>query len=119
MRIPLLAVAIVLWCLGSLGQERTLHTGARLVIAPTTVKDRAGHYINGLKESDFELYDNGTAQRVNADIEFIPISLVIAIQTSDTSVAALNKIHKIGSMLEPLVTGEDGQAAVVTFDDEV
>src|SRR5271155_962223 len=39
-------------------QEPILRVPVRLVVAPTSVTDRAGNFINGLTAADFQLYDN-------------------------------------------------------------
>jgi len=71
---------------------------------------------------DFTVLDNGVPQSATMD-DFIsglaPISLAIAIQSSGTSKLALAKIRQIGNMIQPLVMGTKGQAAVVTFDKEI
>ncbi len=99
--------------------QAPLRTTVRLVIAPTTVVDARGRYIDGLTERDFLLRDNGQPRDIHVDFAYIPISLVIAVECSFPSAAVLNKTHKIGSMIEPLVTGERGEVAVVAFDSEV
>jgi VWFA-related protein len=48
-----------------------------------------------------------------------PISLVIAIQSSGISSAALARIRRIGSLIQPLVIGHRGEAAVVVFDEDI
>lgn len=48
-----------------------------------------------------------------------PIALVVLIQTSDISLSALAKIRKVGAMIPEAVVGENGEAAVVTFDEQV
>jgi VWFA-related protein len=48
-----------------------------------------------------------------------PLSLVVAIQTSGISAAALEKVRKVGAMVQPLITGERGTAAVMGFDERV
>jgi VWFA-related protein len=48
-----------------------------------------------------------------------PVSLIVAVQCSGISAAVLAKINKVGAMIQPLVIGERGQAAVIAFDDEV
>jgi VWFA-related protein len=100
-------------------QGPELRTTVRLVIAPTTVTDRKGSYVDGLSEQDFRLTDNGVPRDVRVDFASVPISLVIAVQASEFSAAALNKLHRIGGMIEPLVTGERGEVAVVAFDSDV
>lgn len=100
-------------------QEPPLSTTVRLVIAPTTVTDSDGRYVDGLTEKDFLVYDNGKPQRIQADVTFVPISLVVAVQSNTLAAAALNKVHRIGPMLEPLILGERGEAAVLSYDDQV
>jgi len=48
-----------------------------------------------------------------------PIALVVAVQSSGISSAALAKVRKIGAMIQPLITGERGCAAVVAFAERV
>src|SRR5207237_6732820 len=43
-----------------------------VVIAPTTVLDKNGNYVNGLTIEDFKLYDNGKPQRITQDVAFEP-----------------------------------------------
>ncbi len=100
-------------------QMPTLRTTARLVVAPTTVVDGKGHYVFGLTARDFELYDNGKRREIRSDALYEPLSLVLAVQSSEFSAEVLNKMHRIGSLVEPLLAGERGEAAVVSFDSEV
>lgn len=99
-----------------LPQEPAFRTTVPLVIAPTTVTDRAGRYVDGLSAKDFLLYDNRRPQSLHLDVAFVPISLVVAVQSSAISAPALQKCRKIGSMIEPLIIGERGEAAVLAFD---
>ena len=48
-----------------------------------------------------------------------PVSVVVAVQSSGISAVALDKIQKVGAMIQPLIAGDKGRAAVITFDDEV
>jgi VWFA-related protein len=100
-------------------QEPTLSTTVRLVIAPATVTGPDGRYVDGLTEKDFLVLDNGNPQRIQADVTFVPISLVVAVQANILAAEALNKVHRIGPMLEPLILGERGEAAVLSYDDEI
>ncbi len=100
-------------------QPPDLKTTVRLVVAPTTVIGLDGEYIDGLKEDDFLVYDNGKQQTVHADVSFTPISLVIAVQSGVISAEAINKVRRIGGMISPLIIGERGEAAVIAFDNEV
>jgi VWFA-related protein len=89
------------------------------VLAPTTVLDRDGNFVNGLKVSDFVLYDNDKQQNIQADVIFQPISLVVCIQANAQVEALVPKIRKIGAELDTLVLGETGEAAVIAFDHRV
>src|SRR5436305_11094117 len=92
---------------------------ATLVIAPTTVTDAKGKYIDGLQPADLVLYDNGVRQPIKVDESFNPISLVVAIQTSSNSAAILDKLGSSGILLTDLLAGDRGETALVTFSDEV
>jgi VWFA-related protein len=91
-------------------------TTVNVVVAPVTVTNRDGDIVNGLQPSQFHLFDNGKEQNISVDVAFQPISLVIAIEASDRVEAVLTQIRKIGSLIEPLVIGEQGEAAVIAFD---
>src|ERR1700677_4165890 len=87
-----------------------------VVIVPTTVRDRNGDVVNGLQLQDFELYDNNKLQKITADVREEPLSIVVAVQRSSNLTEVLPKIQRIGSMLNQLLTGQDGEMAVVGFD---
>jgi VWFA-related protein len=94
----------------------TFRSGATVVIAPTTVRDRNGDYVNGLQLQDFQLYDNNRLQKINADVRDEPLSLVVAVQRSSNLTDFLPKVQLIGTQLNQLVAGQDGEIAVVGFD---
>ncbi len=110
---------IALVCCAALAQQSAFRSTTQLVIAPVTVKDDAGNFVNGLTAAQFELLDNGVSRPIQSDDLYVPISLVVAVQTNVNAAAALAKIRKIGPTFEPLVIGDHGEAAVVTYDDDV
>jgi VWFA-related protein len=97
----------------------TFRTSTTVVIAPTTVRERNGEFVNGLQLQDFELYDNNKLQKVNADVRDEPLSLVVAVQRSSNLTEVLPKIQRIGTELNQLVAGQDGEIAVVGFDHRI
>lgn len=115
--------AIALLCAVLLsGQDARFNSQSRLVVVPTTVTDSKGKSIDGLERPDFLILDNGKPQTAGVDVlgtGVAPIALVIAVQSSGISQAALEKVRKIGGMIQPLVTGERGCAALLTFDARV
>ncbi len=103
------------------GQE-TIRSESRLVIVPVTVMSGKHGYVTGLGEGDFELLDDGIPRPIRVDVAgtaVAPISLVIALQTCGISAAALAKVRKVGAMIQPLITGDGGEAALIGFDDDV
>jgi VWFA-related protein len=90
-----------------------------VVIVPTTVRDRNGTVIDGLQLQDFELYDNNKLQKITADVREEPLSLVVAVQRSSNLTEVLPKIQRIGSMLNQLLAGQDGEMAIIGFDHRI
>jgi VWFA-related protein len=90
-----------------------------LVVAPTSVTDAKGHYVDGLTAQDLVLYDNDIPQPMQMDWTAYPIDLVIAIQTSSNSGAVLDKLGGSGILATQLVAADAGQTAVLSFSDEV
>ena len=100
-------------------EDLKIRVGTNLVIVPTTVRSRSGDVIDGLQLQDFELYDNNKLQKVTADVRDEPLSLVVAVQRSSNIAEVLPKIQRIGSMLNQLLAGQDGEVAVVGFDHRI
>lgn len=100
----------------SSNEQPTFRVPVRVVEAPVTVIDKHGGYVDGLQPSDFKLFDNDKEQNIHVDVTFQPISLVIAIQASDQIEGILPKINKIGSLIQPILIGDQGEAAVLAFD---
>jgi len=118
----ILILAAVLCTLTVSGQQPTIQTNVPLVLVPVTVAERKGALIDGLTVDDFVLSDDGVRQKIHLDTSdtvLAPVSVVLAIQCSDISSTALAKINRVGGMIQPLIAGERGSAAVVAFDDEV
>ncbi len=116
-------LAAVLTVVTLLAQEPTIRTNVPLVLAPVTVYDSKGRSIDGLQADDFILRDDGVLQPQfqmdTSDTVVVPMAIVIAIQSSGISQPALEKIHRVGGMIQPLVSGEKGQAAVLAYDTEL
>src|SRR5579871_5283254 len=114
----LCALAVVL----SAQDQPTIRTNVPLVLVPVTVTDKKGNSIDGLKVDDFVIGDDGVRQDIRMDTSdsvLAPVSLVVAVQCSGISASALAKINRVGGMIQPLITGDRGSAAVIAFDDEV
>ena len=88
-----LALAILTLAVAARAQ---FHTAAPLVVAPTTVTDAKGHYVDGLTPQDLTLYDNNVPQQIQMDWMMFPIDLVVAVQTSSNSGAVIDKLGGTG-----------------------
>lgn len=97
----------------------TIREQFNFVLAPVTVLDRAGNFVNGLNVLDFQLYDNGVLQKITEDVATRPISLVVAIQANAAARQILPTVQKSSSLYGPLVAGETGEVAVLAFDHRV
>ena len=102
--------------------QQVIRSESRLVIVPTVVLDEKGAYVAGLTIADFLLLDDGTPRAIRVDTfdtGVAPVSLIVAVQSARLSAAVLAKIHKIGAMIQPLVVGDRGEAALIAFDDDL
>jgi VWFA-related protein len=90
-----------------------------LVVAPVTVTDSKGRYVDGLTAEDLILYDNNVPQTIQMDWMTFPIDLVVAVQTSENSGAVIDKLGGSGILFTQLLAAEAGATAVISFSDQV
>ena len=115
------AIAFLLACVLP-AQEAGFRTQVRLVVVPVTVRDAKGRPVDGLTKESFQLFDQNARQPFELDTfdtGVAPVSLLVAVQTSGISAAALVKVRQIGAMIQPLVAGERGCAGLLSFSDSV
>jgi VWFA-related protein len=75
--------------------------------------------VQALEKSDFTVLVDGKPQRFELDEPVAPLSIVVAVESSDLAAAVLAKLRKVGSLLEPVLAGENGDVAVLSFDHDV
>jgi VWFA-related protein len=113
--LPLIAAALLLQ-----GQtEPVFRVPVRIVEVPVVVTDEAGKMIRDLAPDDFTLFDNGRTQRFQLDEAGQAFSVAIAVQNSENVRAWLPEVTASAAAIEALLVGAMGEAAVVTFSDEV
>lgn len=91
-----------------------------LVTTPVTVRDSRGAMVHDLEAKDFQVTDNGVAQKItHFDMGGDPISLVILVETSSRIAPLAPEMRKTGILFTQTVMGPTGEAAVVGFNDSV
>ncbi|MBI3696036.1 MAG: VWA domain-containing protein [Acidobacteria bacterium] len=104
----------------SAGDQYQFGAGIELVTAPVTVTGPDKRYVAGLEKDQFRVYDNDREQKIiGFDVSFLPISLVLCIETSGRIEGMMPQIKKTGILYTDLVLGERGEMAVITFDSKV
>src|ERR1700730_12950049 len=90
-----------------------------LVVAPTTITDSKGRFVDGLTPENLIPYDNNVPQVVQMDLITYPIDLVVVVQTSSNSGAVIDKLGGSGILFTQLLAADAGETAVISFSDEV
>lgn len=111
-----LAAAMFLLCWTGFAQFKST---VPLVVAPTTVTDSKGRYVDGLTTGDLTLFDNNVPQSIQMDWMMYPIDLVVVVQTSANSGAVIDRLGGSGILFTQLLAADAGKTAVVTFSDDV
>ena len=112
-----LALAIFAWA--GAAQTTTIRVPVRLVTAPTLVFTGDDHLVFGLEERHFHVFDNGHPQRAALDTDYAPVSIALAIQANQAVRSYTRFISKVGSAVEALLVGENGEAAVLAYSGEI
>jgi VWFA-related protein len=98
----------------------TIQTNVHYVTTPVTVFDSSGQFVYDLDKEEFKVYDNGQLQDIKQfDSEMRKLSLVIVVETNDTTVPFLESVKALGTMFSDLVMGPQGEVAVLTYSDHV
>jgi VWFA-related protein len=124
MRIPSFCGYLTAWLLLSLcplavAQWPDFRSETQLVLAHTTVKSSKSQHVWGLEADDFVLRIDGKPVPFDLDYSFVPISMVIVAENCGDCGAVIKKLRKVGSMIEPLMTGERGEVALLSYSNSV
>jgi VWFA-related protein len=110
------AAALLMFAALGLAQFRST---TQLVVAPVTVTDAKGHFVDGLGPEDLILEDNSVPQPIQMDWMMYPIDLVVAVQTSTNSGPVIDKLGGTGILFSQLLAGNAGETAMISFSDGV
>jgi VWFA-related protein len=98
----------------------TIRENVHLVTTPVTVFDTGGQFVYDLQQDEFKVYDNGNPQRImQFDSEMRRVSLVIVVETNDTTAPFLDSVRPLGSLFSEMLMGPQGEVAVLTYSDHV
>lgn len=97
-----------------------IHVQSPLVVAPVTVIDASGNFVENLKKSNFSVLDDGVPQSITrCELTMEPMAAVIVIQANNGVAPLLDAVHPLGPLFSDLLLGAPGRAAVITYADKV
>jgi VWFA-related protein len=95
-------------------------TTVNVVSVPVTVVGPDDRYVDGLEKQHFRVFDNNKEQEIMGfDVSFLPVSLVLCVESSARVEALLPQIKKTAVLYSEMLVGEQGEAAVIQFDHRV
>ncbi len=100
-------------------QDPVIRSTVVNVQVPVTVLDKKGKFVTGLTAGDFRLFDGTAAQKIQVDEAAYPVSLVVAIQSNTNTRDLFGALRKASNLFVPLIAGDNGEVAVVTYDQSV
>lgn len=90
-----------------------------VVTAPTVVTDAGGGLVSGLQTHDFVVYDNDKPQEFKVDVSFEAIDVVVVVQADAVTDEILPRVRKVAPLFDSLITGDQGQVAIIAFDHRI
>jgi len=97
--------------------QPTFISGVKVVTVPVTVTGPNGEYVTALTSHDFKIFDNEVEQEIDSvEVSFLPVSMVICVQSSDRVEAILPDIKKTAVLFTDMVLGRFGEGALLAFD---
>jgi VWFA-related protein len=91
-----------------------------VVTIPVTVTGPDKRLVAGLEKDQFRVFDNDKEQRIlGFDVSFLPLSLVICVESSGRVEGLLPQVKKAGRVYTDLLLGEEGEAAVISYNSKV
>ena len=87
-----------------------------LVTIPVTVTTPDHRYVANLDKDNFRVFDNDKEQKIiGFDVSNLPLSIVFCFETSGRVEGLMPQIKKAGRVYTDLLVGEDGEAAVISY----
>lgn len=99
--------------------EDVLRFETNLISVPVIVSDRSGHYISGLHQQNFKLYDNNVEQKITFfDAAEEPLNVVLLLDTSRSTRGVLDDIKNAARDFLRALRPKD-RAMIISFDKEI
>lgn len=100
-------------------QTPSFRAGVDVVSLDVTVTDQDGHYITGLKQSDFDVYEDDVQQNLNFfDATQMPVALSLLVDTSASMEEKLSTAQQAAIGFAKQIRPQD-LAEVIDFDSRV
>jgi VWFA-related protein len=97
----------------------TIGVNVDLIVIHTSVVDKTGHFVSGLKKESFTVYEDGVAQTISSfNQEDVPVSLGIILDTSGSMRHKIDLVNKAALSFIRASNPED-QVFLVGFNDQV
>jgi VWFA-related protein len=102
-----------------LNEDEVIRIETNLVTIPVSVLDRDGRFISGLRQSDFQIVEDGVPQKIEffAPVEQ-PFTVVLLIDVSPSTAFQIDEIHNAAIAFVNQLRRDD-QVTVVSFDRRV
>jgi VWFA-related protein len=100
--------------------QSSIRVNVELVNTPVVVRDQKGEFVYDLSLKNFRVFDNGVPQVLDSfEMGGAPLSVAIVIENSARIEGLLPLIRRTGILFTETILGENGEAAVFAYDDNV
>ena len=99
--------------------DEVIKVETNLVTMPVSVLDRNGRFVSGLRQGDFQIFENGAAQKIEyfASVEQ-PFTVVLMIDVSPSTAYRIDEIHDAAIAFVNQLRRDD-KVVVISFDERV
>ena len=98
----------------------TIHIASPLVVVSFTAADPSGDFVYDLNKNEVRVLDNGVPQQIrHFGMASQPTAAVIVVEADGRTARYMNTIHPLGPLFSDMLLGREGQAAVLTYGDQV
>ncbi|HEY0657843.1 MAG TPA: VWA domain-containing protein, partial [Pyrinomonadaceae bacterium] len=104
---------------GAVEDDEVIRVETNLVTIPVSVLDRNGRFISGLKQSDFQISEDGVPQKIEyfAPVEQ-PFTVVLLFDVSPSTAFKIDEIHDAAITFVNQLRPED-RVMVIAFDQQI